>query len=129
MRQASLSKASVSTTRPMDSCTCIANEGYFSFRQIKEKLLNQLGFQFFWDKGVEEPLLINPTTMQVLSFDNECSLALKAGLLQKEKMGGIMIWELAADDGKNSLLRTIHQVFLGRTARQVCRPRDGREER
>jgi GH18 family chitinase len=32
----------------------------------------------------------------------------------KENLGGVMFWELSADDGKSALVNTLHQVLRGK---------------
>jgi len=62
---------------------------------------------YHWDSVAKEPWLFNPTSLTMTSFENEESLALKVSYVKKNKLGGIMIWELSGDTANHSLLKAI----------------------
>ena len=56
-------------------------------------------FRRHWDKNAQVPWLYNPTSRVWITYDDARSIAAKAKFARRNKLGGIMIWELSGDDG------------------------------
>jgi chitinase len=63
----------------------------------------------YWHAEAKVPWLHDPTTGLMISYDDAESLRHKAAFARKEKLGGVMIWEITADDADSTLLKAIHQ--------------------
>lgn len=70
-------------------------------------IVNQEGYQYYWDNVAKVPYLYNETTKQFISYDNVESLQYKVNLVKEKALGGIMIWDLATDDDGWNLLKTV----------------------
>jgi len=76
------------------------------YTYIKDSLVNKKGFKEYRDKVAKVPYLVNETTKQVLSYDDEESVREKCKYVLANKMGGVMFWEYTSDP-KNYLLNEI----------------------
>ena len=65
------------------------------------------GFTRHWSAEAKVPWLFNPATGVWIGYDDPESVRAKAAFARDKALGGVMIWELGADDG--SLLRAIHE--------------------
>ena len=69
--------------------------------------LQKLGFVYYWDDVAKAPYMYAASKKQVISFDNERSLALKTKYAVEQGLNGIMFWELGNDKTSNGLLDAI----------------------
>ena len=53
------------------------------------------------------PWLYDAETQIMISYDDAESLAAKAGYVREHGLGGVMIWELKADDADSTLLTAL----------------------
>ena len=67
------------------------------------------GFRRYWDAEARVPWLYNPQTQVWITYDDAQSLREKAAFVRRERLGGIMIWELSGDNG--TLLPAINQAL------------------
>ena len=81
--------------------------GVFDYKDIAANYLGKRGKRF-WHDEAKVPWLFDAQTGLVISYDDPESLKLKAEYARDKKLGGVMIWELSADDAKNSLLDALH---------------------
>jgi hexosaminidase len=81
--------------------------GSIDYRVLREREPERHGFTRRWHPEAQVPWLYNPATRVWISYDDPQSIAAKAEYVRAERFGGIMFWELGADDG--SLLRAIHE--------------------
>lgn len=75
-------------------------------------------FERHWDKKAHAPFLVSQSQKMLISFDDEESVALKAGYILRNNARGLVIWPLMGDyigDGKTPLLDAIDQK-LGKTS-------------
>ena len=79
--------------------------GAIRYRRIAEAVRS--GFRRYWEPDAGVPWLYNPGTRTWITYDDAQSLALKADLVRARGLGGVMIWELSADDG--TLLPALHR--------------------
>lgn len=81
--------------------------GVFDYKDIAANYLGKRGKRF-WHDEAKVPWLFDAQTGLVISYDDPESLKLKAEYARDKKLGGVMIWELSADDAKNSLLDALN---------------------
>lgn len=80
-------------------------EGRFDYKDLA---INHIGkYQRHWHDEAKVPWLFDEKSGVMISYDDPESLKLKAQYVRDKKLGGIMIWELSADDAKGSLLNAL----------------------
>ncbi|CAO3625466.1 unnamed protein product [Cunninghamella echinulata] len=86
--------------------------GEYQWRSIVQDgiLNNQAGWHSIWDRTSKTPYSINLRQKKFLTFDDPASLRIKADFVNRNNLGGIMLWSLEMDDDKNSLLNAIQSV-------------------
>jgi chitinase len=62
------------------------------------------GFERHWDEDAQAPWLYSPSRKIFFSYDDPQSLALKAGYAREHGLGGVMFWEISADDPAGTLV-------------------------
>lgn len=67
------------------------------------------GYEFFWDDNAKAPYVYNKEKGYFLSFDDRQSITHKTQYVVKNKLKGIMFWELA-NDKPNGLLNIMVQA-------------------
>ena len=65
----------------------------------------------FWEAAARVPWLYNPTTGIMISYEDPQSVGDKADYVVANNLGGAMVWELAADDQRHSLINTLAVKF------------------
>ena len=70
-----------------------------TYTNIKKRYLSSLGngVTYFWDDVCKAPYLYNASTNTFVTYDNERSIIEKCKYAWKNKMAGVMIWELGED--------------------------------
>ncbi len=68
----------------------------------------------FWHDEAKVPWLYDAKSGTMISYDDPESLRLKAEYAERRKLGGVMAWELSADDAKATLLTTLHKALRGK---------------
>ncbi|CAO3623096.1 unnamed protein product [Mucor fragilis] len=86
--------------------------GGFQWRSIVKQgiLKNKNGWKSYWDNVSETPYAYQPKNKKFLSFDDTKSLKEKVDYINKQSLGGAMIWSLEMDDSSNTLLNSIQGV-------------------
>ena len=64
-----------------------------------------------WHDEAKVPWLFDDKRSVMISYDDVESLRHKAEYVNKHKLGGVMFWELSADDAKATLLTTLHETL------------------
>jgi GH18 family chitinase len=64
-----------------------------------------------WHEGAQVPWLYHPATRTWISYDDPRSVAAKARYAREQRLGGVLIWELGADDG--TLLPAVYDALRG----------------
>jgi chitinase len=78
----------------------------------KDLAANYFGkFTRHWHKEAQVPWLFDSKNGVMISYDDPESLKIKAEYVRKYDLGGVMIWELSADDSRRSLLNALYQVL------------------
>lgn len=67
-----------------------------------------------WHDEAKVPWLYDDKKGVMISYDDPESLKLKAEYVKQKKLGGVMIWELSADDKESSLLNALHGALRGK---------------
>ena len=83
--------------------------GSFGFQDIEDNYLPT--YTRSWEKAAEVPWIYNPETGIMISYEDQDSVTAKANYALANQLGGIMIWELAADDSEDTLVNTIAAVL------------------
>jgi chitinase len=65
------------------------------------------GFTYYWDDKAKAPWQYNKAKKLFATFDDEKSIGAKTNFIRKNKLGGIMFWELSLDKGSNGLVAAI----------------------
>jgi chitinase len=71
------------------------------------------GFQQGWDPIVRSPFLWNPTTRVWVSYENPRSIFDRSTFARTNGLGGMMMWQLNADDAQHSLLTAMSGPWTG----------------
>lgn len=83
-------------------------KGYFlrgiSFRNFDPYLSADSGFVYHWDTTAAAPYLYNEQKKWFVTYDDERSITLKVQYAIKQKLNGIMFWQLADDAYSKGLL-------------------------
>jgi GH18 family chitinase len=79
--------------------------GNFGYEDIENNYLAT--YTRDWHSEAQVPWLYNATTGIMISYEDTQSLTLKAEYALFKKVGGVMIWELSADDSQHGLLNAI----------------------
>jgi chitinase len=83
--------------------------GSIGFQDIEDNYLPT--YTRSWEKAAEVPWLYNPDTRIMISYEDQESVTAKVNYVIANQLGGIMIWELAADDDQDTLVNTIAGVL------------------
>ncbi|WP_341216093.1 glycoside hydrolase family 18 protein [uncultured Wocania sp.] len=91
-----------------------ANKGAFTtsaYRDIREKYESDKNYKRHWDSIAKAPYLFNERDSIFITYDDTISVKLKTEYALKNKLGGIMFWQLGQDvKEKNSLLNAIYKA-------------------
>jgi GH18 family chitinase len=82
-----------------------SNDGVFDFQDLNSNYVGT--YLRFWGNETSVPWLYNPDTGIMISYDDAQSLGLKADYVNSNKLGGVMIWPLSADDAESSLVNAL----------------------
>jgi chitinase len=81
-------------------------QGAFDYKDLVRNYVGQNGYTRYWHNEAQAPWLYSPDAQVFITYDDPESLALKAEYVNEWNLGGVMFWELSADDG--SLLDTLN---------------------
>lgn len=81
--------------------------GVFDYKDIAAHYASKLPRH--WHDEAKAAWLFDPVKGLLISYDDAESIRGKAEYVKKAGLGGVMIWEVSADDAKRSLLKAIHQ--------------------
>jgi chitinase len=83
--------------------------GVFDYKDLAG---NHVGkFKRYWHDEAKVPWLYDEKSGIMISYDDPESLKHKAEYVNKHNLGGVMFWDLSADDSKASLLTTLHSTL------------------
>ncbi len=81
-------------------------EAAHPYAELVEKSIGRQGFVREWDAKAQAPYLWNAQTRAFITYDDPQSIAIKAEYVRKQKLGGMMFWELS-QDSQGALLEAI----------------------
>jgi len=79
--------------------------GSIGFQDIEDVYLPT--YKRSWENDAQVPWLYNPDTGIMISYEDQDSVTAKANYVLANQLGGIMIWELAADDSEDTLVNAL----------------------
>ena len=100
--------------------TTDANQGLYqptkfirgvSYKNFNTNFAVENGFKYYWDDTTKAPYYYNSTTKNLATFDDPKSIDLKTKYVIKNKLNGIMFWELSDDAYSNGLLDVIDRTI------------------
>jgi chitinase len=83
---------------------------YLLYRDFDRFFDTNEGFEHHWDSTAQAPFSYNPREKLFATYDNQRSVALKTRYAVRNRLGGIMFWELSGDKREHGLLEAIDQV-------------------
>jgi chitinase len=86
--------------------------GVFDYRDLAANYVGK--FKRHWHEEAKVPWLYDARRGVMISYDDPESLRLKAEYVNRHGLGGVMFWELSADDAKASLLDALAGVLRGK---------------
>lgn len=86
--------------------------GSTDYRELAGQALDAAGFRRYRSEEASVPWAYNPRTGVWISYEDPESIAAKASYARERGLGGVMIWELGADDG--ALLAALHAALRRR---------------
>ena len=99
---------------PVNNGLYQANKGSFStsaYSDIRKNYESNKKYKRYWDSIAKSPYLFNITDSIFMTYDDTVSVKLKTEYAIKNKLGGIMFWQLGGDTKeKNSLLNAIYKA-------------------
>lgn len=91
-----------------------ANKGASStstYQNIRKRYESNKSYKRHWDSIAKAPYLFSSTDSVFMTYDDTLSVKLKTKYAMKNKLGGIMFWQLGGDTKeKNSLLNAIYKT-------------------
>ncbi len=85
--------------------------GIFDFWDLAARFLGTV--PTYTSPAARVPWLYDPETGLMVSYDDPDSIAAKASYVAEQGLGGVMFWELSADDDAASLATAAHEVLRG----------------
>ncbi|GAG16486.1 unnamed protein product, partial [marine sediment metagenome] len=84
---------------------------YHAYSEIMNSLNS--GWSYVWDDCSEVPYIQNQDKTEIISFDDERSIALKCQYIKEKQVAGVIIWELSEDyyEDASVLLEVIGKEF------------------
>jgi len=82
----------------------------FPFSRSTDTLSAANGFVQYWDSIAQAPYAFNRERRLLATYDDSLSVQFKTKYAIKNKLNGIMFWQLADDAFSNGLLNAIHRI-------------------
>lgn len=91
-------------------------EGVIDYKGIKTYMLGPNksgvnGFKYGYDTQAEAPWVWNPTSGQLITFDDDRSVKVKGAYARSLGLAGLFSWEIDADNG--DILNAMHEGLAG----------------
>lgn len=87
-------------------------EGLFDYKDLAANYVGK--FKRHWQPDAMAPWLFDEKSGIMISYEDPESIRAKAAYARELKLGGVMVWELSADDKKASLLSAIGEGWKGK---------------
>lgn len=82
-----------------------------SYKEFETEFSDSSGFIYFWDKHSKAPFRYNPDKKLFATFDDAHSISEKTKFILRNKLGGIMFWELIQDKYSKGLVDEINRFL------------------
>lgn len=79
-----------------------------AFKNFPEYFSDTSGYKYYWDKKAKAPYQYNASKKLFATFDDKKSVSAKVKFIRRQKLGGIMFWELSEDNPSGGLVDAIH---------------------
>ncbi len=83
--------------------------GVFDYKDIAANYLDK--YKRHWHDEAKVPWLFDEKSGIMISYDDPESLRIRASYVNDRKLGGVMFWELSADDAKHTLVSTLYKTL------------------
>jgi chitinase len=83
--------------------------GVFEYNELAANYIGK--YQRFWHEEAKAPWLYDEKSRVMITYDDAESLRIKAEYIKKQKLGGVMCWELSGDDRKATLMTSLWEVL------------------
>lgn len=80
------------------------------YHRFDREFSPQQGFAFHWDEKCQAPFLYNREKKRFITYDDPRSIRAKTEYAVKNRLNGIMFWELSLDTNSSGLLDAIHEI-------------------
>jgi chitinase len=87
-------------------------EGKIAYQSLQKYYLNAPDWKVYWQAEAQAPWLYNAEKGAFVTYDNAQSLTAKADYVTMNHLGGVMIWQIGADDADNTLLKALAARLL-----------------
>ncbi|HEX4877404.1 MAG TPA: glycoside hydrolase family 18 protein [Chitinophagaceae bacterium] len=81
-----------------------------SYPILYDSISSARGFTQYWDELARAPYAFNPERRVLVTYDDSVSVAHKTNYAIRQKLGGIMFWQLADDRYSGGLLEVIYRT-------------------
>lgn len=81
-----------------------------NFKEFITSFTKANGWNYFWDKNAMAPFWYNEKEKLFATGDDIASVKAKTSYAIKQKLGGIMFWELVLDTPRNGMVDAIYQI-------------------
>ena len=78
-----------------------------SYKNLTAVFSRDSGFVYNWDEQASAPYIYHPTKKLFFTYDDSVSVALKTRYCIKNKLNGIMFWQIVDDSFSNGLLNVM----------------------
>lgn len=83
-------------------------KSFIGYNEFPNRISEKNGYKFYWDSEAQAPYAYNAIEKSYATFDDKQSIEAKIKYVKKNKLGGIMFWQLGHDYSKNGLLDAIN---------------------
>ena len=85
--------------------------GGVPYHTLVDSLMTLEGSRVLWDKKAHAPWLWNEKEKMFITFDDSRSLADKARYVRKNRLGGILLWELSGDRDGDLVNAVVNEIY------------------
>lgn len=79
-----------------------------AFKNFSTYFTDSSGYRYYWDKKAKAPYQYSASQKLFATFDDERSIKEKTKFIRRNKLGGIMFWELSQDKNKDGLVDLLY---------------------
>lgn len=84
---------------------------FIGYNEFPNRISEKNGYTFYWDDEAQAPYAYSATEKSYATFDDKRSIEAKTKYVLKNKLGGIMFWQLGHDYAQNGLVETINSTL------------------